>query len=471
MVCLSILNPEGAECWGYISPSAKPPSEFLAQTDPNADPTPNPAYGKWTAKDQQVLSYLFSSLSPEIFTQLSTNTTAATLWAAIQGQHASQSRARVISTCMALATATKGSSSVAEYYTKMKGLADEMASAGRKLDDEELVSYILTGLDIDYESVVTVVAARVETITVPELYAQLAAHEQWVALHDATSQSSANMADRGGRGGGSHTNSRGRGGRGGSERGPKVGRGNGTKGRGRNFEAGVFCQVCGLEGHPAYRCWNRYDSNYNGPPQKTAAAATSSSYGVVTNWYMDTGATDHITGDLEKLTIRDRYNGNEQVHAASMGICHVGHSFLQSPYSQIHLKNILHVPQTNKSLVSVHRLARDNNAFLEFHPNHFFLKEQGTKRTLLQGRSEGGPYPLKVPTNKQALGAIKPSSSLWHARLGHHRLLLFNKFYPTTIFLLFPIQIIVQFVMRVNGARVISYRTLSQLAFLPNFLS
>ena len=234
------------------------------------------------------------------------------------------------------------------------------------------------------------------------------------------------MAARGGRGDGpptNFTNSRGRGGRGGPGRGPKGGRGNVTKGRDQNIEPGIICQVCGLEGHPAYRCWNRYDTNYNGgPPQKTAAATTSSSYGVDTNWYMDTRATDHITRDLEKLTIRDRYNGNEQVHAANgagMNICHIGHSSLQSPHSQIHLKNILHVPQTSKNLVSVHRSARDNNAFLEFHPNHFFIKEQGTKRTLLRGRSEGGLYPLELSSNKQALGAFKPSSSLWHARLGH----------------------------------------------------
>jgi hypothetical protein len=75
-------------------------------------------------------------------------------------------RACVIATRMALATASKGSSTVAEYYTKMKGLADEMASVGRKLDDEELISYILTCLDFDFDSVVSAIAARVEPITV-----------------------------------------------------------------------------------------------------------------------------------------------------------------------------------------------------------------------------------------------------------------------------------------------------------------
>jgi hypothetical protein len=48
-----------------------------------------------------------------------------------------------------------------------------------------------------------------------------------------------------------------------------------------------------------------------------------------------------------------------------------------------------------------------------------------TKKTLLEGRCEGGPYPLKPhpqnqsPPNKQAFSAIKPSTSLWHNHLGH----------------------------------------------------
>jgi histone deacetylase 1/2 len=190
------------------------------------------------------------------------------------------------------------------------------------------------------------------------------------------------MVAKGGQGGGAPNTSHGcRGGRGSFGRGPKGGRGGGS-GRGRNFQAGVFCQVCGIEGHPVYRCFKRFDRNFTGPPQKTAAAAITSSYGVNTNWYMDTGATDHITGELEKLTVRDKYTGNKHVHAANgagMEINHVGHSVLHSQNNQIHLKNILHVPQANKNLISVKRLACDNNAFLEFHPNHFFVKEQGPR--------------------------------------------------------------------------------------------
>jgi hypothetical protein len=41
---------------------------------------------------------------------------------------------------------------------------------------------------------------------------------------------------------------------------------------------------------------------FTGPSQKTASSATTS-YGVDTNWYMDSGTTDHITSELETSTM------------------------------------------------------------------------------------------------------------------------------------------------------------------------
>jgi len=172
----------GAQAEHFIDPASQPPEKFFAaKSEKKVEGEPavvNPEYEKWVAKDHQVLSYLLTSLSREIGSQVTTVTTAASAWAAIEALHASQSRARVISTRMVLATASKGAASVSDYFTKMKSLADEMASAGQKLEDEELVSYILTGLDSEFDSVVTAVSTRVEPITVNELYAQLIAHEQ-----------------------------------------------------------------------------------------------------------------------------------------------------------------------------------------------------------------------------------------------------------------------------------------------------
>lgn len=210
----------GAEVVHFMDPAAQPPEQFLSGGEKKKEGDPpilNPQFKEWVAKDQQVLSYLLTSLSPQIGSQVTHVTTAAEVWATIEGLHASQSRAHIISTRMALATTTKGSSSVSEYFTKMKSLADEMASAGRKLEDEELVSYILTGLDLEFDSVVSAVAARVELITVNELYAQLVSFEQRVEARGGGQQSAANMATRDNRGGNFNNNSHGggRGGRGG----------------------------------------------------------------------------------------------------------------------------------------------------------------------------------------------------------------------------------------------------------------
>jgi hypothetical protein len=168
---------------------------------------------------------------------------------------------------MALATATKGTSSITESYTKMKGLADDIASTGKKLDDEDLVTYILTGLGEEFESIITVVANIVEPITVPELYAQLIGHEQRKEIHTGGGHHlSANATTRGDCGGGGYSGgSRGRdGGRGGYHN-----NGNGGGGvHGHNFQPRIFCQICGKEGHPAFHCRKRFDNNYSGPHRR-----------------------------------------------------------------------------------------------------------------------------------------------------------------------------------------------------------
>ena len=195
----------GAEVFESITPHAAPPSKFLLKKEGEDEKVPailNKEYSTWIAKDQQVLSYLLVSLSKEILLQVSNATTASEVWAGIESFFASQSRVKIISTGMALGNASKGSSTVAEYYSKMKTLANEMASAGRRQEDDEFVPYILNGLDEDFDAVVTAVAARVEPITPGELYTKMISHEQRLELRSGGSQSSVNLASCCGHGGG-----------------------------------------------------------------------------------------------------------------------------------------------------------------------------------------------------------------------------------------------------------------------------
>jgi transposase InsO family protein len=237
----------------------------------------------------------------------------------------------------------------------------------------------------------------------------------------ASSGSSANAASRT-RGGG-----RGQRGRGSRGRGDQGGRSRGTY----NSNSGkqkVKCQICKKVGvHTAAECWYRFDEEFVVPEEKSANSANYGSYGVDSNWYTDSGASDHVTSELDKLHIHDRYHGNEQIRTADgsgMDIANIGHVICRTPGRNLHLKNVLHVPSAAKNLVSVHRLATDNDAYLEFHPNLFFIKDRATKQTLLQGTCKGGLYPLPAAAfkNKHVLSVssgAQPSLERWHHRLGH----------------------------------------------------
>jgi hypothetical protein len=101
--------------------------------------------------------------------------------------------------------------------------------------------------------------------------------------------------------------------------------------------------------------WKHFDWNFT-DEEKTGNNTNGLGYNVDMTWYSDTGATDHIMIELDKLVVRE-YLGQEQIHAANgrdMQITHVGHSTLSTPYHNLLLKNVLHVPSSTKNLVSIH---------------------------------------------------------------------------------------------------------------------
>jgi histone deacetylase 1/2 len=134
----------------------------------------------------------------------------------------------------------------------------------------------------------------------------------------------------------------------------------------------IICQICNREGHPAKHCWYCFsDADDDVFDDKEAHVA---SYGVDTNWYSDTGATNHITGELNNLTMRDTYRGNDKVNTASgqgMSISHIGHSTVHTQAQKFLLNNVLHVPNATKNLLSVHRFTYDNVCSSSFIPSSF----------------------------------------------------------------------------------------------------
>jgi hypothetical protein len=301
----------GARYEGHINSKTEPPDAEVVEkaADGTAVTNPNPTFETWYARDQQILGLILSNVGKEVQAQIVAAQTAAQAWSAVEKMYSAQTRAKTMNVRLALATTKKGTMLITDYVAKMKGFADEMAAVGKALDDEELVAHICNGLDADYNPVVTSVTARLDPISIPELYSQLLSFETRLELQDGGSY--ARMVNRG-RGNGSRGsgNSRGRGQRG---RVQVRGRGNGPPkqrngGRPQRSDAAsgsddlLLCQICFKTGHRASRCWHRFDENYVPEERHVNAAIAMNAYNVDTNWYTDTGATDHVTSELNKLT-------------------------------------------------------------------------------------------------------------------------------------------------------------------------
>jgi hypothetical protein len=273
-------------------------------------------------RDQYVLTYLVTSLSREVLAGVASNATT-TMWAAIPQSFASQSWSRVLHLCNQLVATRKGDMSITSYFSTMRGYADEMAAAGKPIDDDDVVSYILNGLDADYNSRIEQVNGMTKTISPETLYSRLLDTEARLASQKMQQEQYhmvANAAARGGGGGGGnrqanhggyHSN---RSGGGGSKSNRNNG-GGGRPGNPNNPYKDHQCQVCGKLGHTALHCWKRFDKNYNRSDKVANAVPTS--YNLDPTWYVNSVGTDHITSDFDKLTMRENYGGNYQVYEAN----------------------------------------------------------------------------------------------------------------------------------------------------------
>ncbi|KAJ0983603.1 hypothetical protein J5N97_011858 [Dioscorea zingiberensis] len=318
-----------------------PEANITTTTESGATQVQNPEYKAWCQHDQQVLSVILSSLFEEILTHMLFLTTSSDVWSALEKMFSSRSRARIMQIRLQLSNLQKRYMTATDYFHQVKILVATLSAIGKPLQDEEVISYMLAGLGSEYDPLVTSITTRTEPISINDLYAHLLSFEMRLEHHNSTFQmnSSANTASRGR--GTSRGRSRGRGGRGApSQGGNNTGNHSGYRGGGRNFHSSrPNCQVCGKAGHTALKCYHRFDHSYQAEESANFAGLTTTpSYQIDPNWYMDSGATDHITSDLDRLTVKEKYGGGDQVqvgNGSGLNITHVGHSRIHTPKTSL----------------------------------------------------------------------------------------------------------------------------------------
>jgi hypothetical protein len=281
-----------------------------SSTDVDSSVKTSPKYMRCLARDQALLGYLMSSVTREVLMGITTVEAVVVAWSTLQEMYGSHTRARSINIRIALATTRKGTSMMADYFSKMKSYADEMGTSGQPLSDEDFTVDVLTSLDEEfYNPLVSSIVTRVELMALPELYSQTLSYELRINKQSDGGydpQFSTNVVARG---------------HGAPQRGgPGSGRGHDRgHGLGCGFSSphsrGGFsnnsnyrcpaptdpsvgherpkCQVCYKVGHTANVCQYHFDEEI--VPDTHVATMASSSTGNDPNWYLDSDTMDHIT--------------------------------------------------------------------------------------------------------------------------------------------------------------------------------
>ena len=222
----------------------------------------------------------------------------------------------------------------------------------------------------------------------------------------------------------------------------------------------LLCYICGKSGHSTMKCFHQFDLSFNGAssssystdfiPSPSSEKDYLASPSMATNkaWYMDSGATYHVTSQDNAMSEKTEYIGSRKLvvgNGDTLTISHIGSITLPTSRSLI-LKNLLLIPSIKKNLISISKFTSNNDVIVEFNSSSYCVKEKLSKTTLLTGTFSDGLYQLdfsslspfpslsQISINTCPIAchkSITPSSacsfynktkhviSLWHKRLGH----------------------------------------------------
>jgi hypothetical protein len=388
----------------------------------------NPNYLSWYQRVQLIISVLVSTLSDSYVSNVMGCNTSQALWESLEKMFASQAHACIMQVHFQLATLKKGTSSITDYFHKMKTLNDTLAACGQPLNDFEAVSFLLAGLGSEFDPLVTLVTTRVDPISRDDIYGLLLAHEMRLEQQMATtnlSNASAHIIARNSNNSGQRDRSFNAARRRGFPNGHgycdsfsgRRGLSSGRRGCGQHFHSHasgssrLICHINNKSRHNAISYYQRFDQSPQHESQSPLQAFYSSP-GLPTDdsWYLDSGATHDLASDLHNLN-------QTLMHTRFMTrfLWEMAQICLLINYSMFHL--FAKICYLSVSLLMITLFT------FEFHSTFFVIKDCRTRSILHQGPLKNGLYqPLPSSTSspsRDSLVGKRTSADHWYKLLGH----------------------------------------------------
>lgn len=100
-----------------------------------------------------MLCWINITLSPSVLAHVVGLKYARDVWLAFECRFVSLSRSHIIQLKTQLQTCKKGSQSIADYFQKVKYIADSLVASSYPINDDDLIIYILNGLQSEYAAI------------------------------------------------------------------------------------------------------------------------------------------------------------------------------------------------------------------------------------------------------------------------------------------------------------------------------
>ncbi|KAJ9698270.1 hypothetical protein PVL29_007380 [Vitis rotundifolia] len=392
---------------------------------------------QWRKIDAQLCTVLWQSVDPKILLHLRAYKTCFKFWTQAKGLYTNDIQ-RLYKVASAIVHISQQDLDLSTYIGQIASLKEEFLTVMPLTPDVEaqqtqldkfFMVLTLIGLRPDLEPVRDQILGSSSVPSLDDVFARLLRISSTQTLpFDSTSDSSVLVSQTSSRGGRS-----------------------GTRGRGQR----PHCTYCNKLGHTRDRCYQLHgrpprtahvaqssDSPLPQPPSSSASQASVASVAQPGNasaclthtsslgpWILDSGASDHLSGNKDLFSSITTTSALPTVTLANGSQTVAKGIGLALPLPSLPLTSVLYTPECPFNLISISKITRTLNCSITFSDKFVTLQDRSTGKTIGIGRESQGLYHL-TSDSSPAVCISTDAPLLIHNRLGHPSLSKFQKMVP-----------------------------------------
>ncbi|CAI5464537.1 unnamed protein product [Closterium sp. Yama58-4] len=388
----------------------------------------------WKKKDQKAFATLISRIGINLVSSVRTciklEASAHEAWKRLETIHVNKTlHGKILARNAFYMVKWRASESIHEYATRVEELGETFVDLGGTVTEEDWILTLLCGLPEEWSTVITTLDSVQDTWTKETVVGRLL-HEESRRRQFANESVETAMFSGGSSGGKSKW----------SKGATKKSYGGSDRGKGNTSNGASKCHYCGKAGHFWRECRKRPSDwtpskarNQEGNAHTASGEADDTRESIVllagdgTNtpndaWFLDTGATQHMTHSASFLTNVVAPGDVTRVvfgNGKSLPVVGVGSTRLIVDGGPVDITNVLHVPGLKVNLLSVTQLAKkDVKVTIDGATMNLFWKG----KQFAQGVLNGELYQLKThpgAASSNVAQGSKATLKAWHNRLAH----------------------------------------------------